>query len=259
MELEDMPFMPILANFFWGSNISEDVSPEICLESFPALTSPCISGVLVKLLGIIIMMGACLNKLPLYINVLKTGSVAGMSPGAVYGETIMYANAAFYGLLRGNPFTAWGENGIMTLQAIGICFLLWKYKDEPKVDQNERLIAAAGFGAYVFVVTVILPPEHYYLLQASNWPVLLYSRGGALAEIWRIQHTGTQSIITNIMNLGGSCIRILTTIKEVGWDMALISGYALSAGLNVCLVASFFIFRKNTDKFLKSLAAKKKE
>lgn len=259
MELEDIPFVPVLANFFWGSNLSEEVSPEICLASFPVLTSPCLSGVLVKLIGIVIMLGACLNKLPLYVNVLKTESVAGMSAGAVYGETIMYANSAFYGLLRGNPFTAWGENGIMTVQAIGICFLLWKYKDDPKISQKERMTASAIFALYVFLVTVILPPERYYLLQASNWPVLIYSRGGAIWEIWRIQHTGTQSIITHIMNLGGSCIRFLTTIKEVGWDMTLLSGYALSAGLNVCLVASFFIFRKNTEKFLKSLETKKKD
>lgn len=258
MAITDIPFVPFLSVWAWGSNPDDDVSPTVCLESFPSLSVGCFSSVAVKLIGILIIIGACLNKLPVVVNVLKNKSVAGMSPGAVYAEIIMYSNSAFYGILRKNPFTAWGENGVVALQSIGVCFLLWKYMD-PKLSMQDRIIAAAGYSGYLFFVTMILPSEKYYFLQAANWPALLLSRGGAIIEIFRIHHTGTQSVITNGMNLLGSVIRILTTIKEVGWDMALLSGYALSVCLNSTLVGLFFFYRENTTKFLATLEEKKKK
>jgi hypothetical protein len=73
------------------------------------------------------------------------------------------------------------------------------------------------------------------------------------------KHTGTQSLITTVMNLAGSAIRILTTIKEVGLDMALLGGYAISVLLNLVLVIQFILYKENTKKYIQSLEERKKK
>eukprot|EP00560_Eucampia_antarctica_P009855 CAMPEP_0197824332 /NCGR_PEP_ID=MMETSP1437-20131217/1591_1 /TAXON_ID=49252 ORGANISM="Eucampia antarctica, Strain CCMP1452" /NCGR_SAMPLE_ID=MMETSP1437 /ASSEMBLY_ACC=CAM_ASM_001096 /LENGTH=221 /DNA_ID=CAMNT_0043423915 /DNA_START=140 /DNA_END=805 /DNA_ORIENTATION=- len=219
---------------------------------------PCVSGLLIKGIGICIILGACFNKAPLVINIMKTQSVAGMSTGALYGEIIMYANSAFYSMLRKNPFTAYGETVIVLVQAMGVCMLLWKFKDDPTIPVQQRLIAIAAFALYVFCVFTVLQPEHYYLLMAVNWPVLIYSRGSQILKFMSVKHTGTQSVLTQGMNLLGSCIRIFTTIKEVGMDMSMLAGYFVSVFLNIILVSQFFLYKENTGKYLDSLQEKKK-
>lgn len=258
MQLYDYYLFRTLAIWAWGGSESDEVSPELCLDVVPFLTGACLSTLLIKGIGVGIILGACLNKAPILINVLKTGSVAGLSTGAVYGEVIMYCNSAFYGILRGNPFTAYGENAVVALQTAVMATLIWKYR-EPAVTMPQRLAAAAGFATYTFVVFRVLTPEQYPMLVTANLPVLIYSRGSQIIETFRLQHTGTNSLITTAMNLLGSVIRIVTTISEIGWDMALLYGYFTSATLNIILVLQFVLYKGNTAKFLESLKAKKKE
>lgn len=259
MQLKEIPFFMAVAEWVWSADPSPEVTPESCLSSVPLLSSQCFSRLLVKAVGIAIILGACLNKAPLFVNVLKSKSVAGLSTAAVYGEVLLYSNAAFYGVLRGNPFTAWGETGAIVVQSIVMAFFVWHYKDDPRISFQEKALAVAVYAGYIFGVLVILPPDSYYLLQASNWPVLVYSRGSQIIETFRLKHTGTQSIITNTMNVVGTFVRILTTIKEVGWDVILLASYGISLVLNVILWSQFFFYRANTAKVMASLAEKKKE
>ena len=168
----------------------------------------------------------------------------------------MYCNSAFYGILRANPFTAYGENLVVALQAVIMATLIWKYR-EPAVTMPQRLLATGVFATYCFVVFQVLTPEQYPLLVTSNLPVLVYSRGSQVLETFSLKHTGANSLITTAMNLLGSAIRIVTTIQEIGWDMALLRGYMLSASLNIVLVLQFFLYQDNTTKFLADLKAKK--
>ena len=256
MQLYDYFIFRSFAEWAWGGSDSEEVGPQTCLDAFPLLPGACFAGLIVKGLDIAIILGACLNKAPLFINVLKTKSVAGLSTGAIYGESIMYCNSAFYGILRANPFTAYGENAIVALQTCIMATLIWKYR-EPAVTMPQRLLAAGVFATYCFVVFKVLTPEQYPLLVTSNLPVLVYSRGSQVIETFSLKHTGTNSLITTGMNLLGSAIRIVTTIQEIGWDMALLRGYMLSASLNIVLVLQFFLYKDNTTKFLADLKAKK--
>ncbi len=214
--------------------------------------------VLMKLLGMLIILGSMLNKAPLFINILKTKSVAGMSSSAVYSECIMYANAAFYSYLQGNPFAAYGETLLITIQTVGVILLMWQYKVEPKVSAKERMIVTALFAVYVSVVFSI-PAEKLYLLLSINMPVTIFSRGMQIMTYLKAKHTGTQSIITVIMNFTGSAIRVMTTINLVGFDIPMLAGYGISLLLNSIMISQFIIYKENTKKYMKELEAKKKE
>jgi mannose-P-dolichol utilization defect protein 1 len=249
-----------LATWAWGNSSdggdNNVVSAEFCLENFsPIPPLPCIIAVSMKVLGMLIIIGACLNKAPVILNISKNRSVAGIALSAVYSETIMYGNAAFYSVLKKNPFTAYGESLILTFQSMAICVLCWIYA-KPKVGLFQRLLAILGFCIYLFVVFFALTEDYYYMILSVNLPVLIFSRGSQIYTFHSCKHTGSQSLITTGMNFIGSAIRVLTTISEIGFDIPMLSGYFISLGLNAILIAQFLMYRKKTEEYLKSIQAK---
>jgi hypothetical protein len=255
--LLDVPLVMSLAAWTWGQNSDDQVSAELCVETLPFMNGGCWSQLVVKGLGIAIIAGACFNKAPIMINILNSKSTAGLSRTALYGESICTANAAFYGMLEGHPLTAYGENGALLFQSMAIIFMMWHFTETPKVSMQERVLAGGFAGVYVVAVTTMLTKDLHYLLMAAIWPVLLYARGSQIMETWQIQHTGANSILTTTLNLVGGMLRILTTIKEVGWDMAVLSGFILSASMNAVVFLQYFYYRSNTEKFMKELKEKK--
>lgn len=256
--LAELPLVMPLANFVWGGDKSE-VSPEFCLESVNfIMDGSCFSRLLVKGIGIAIIAAACLNKAPVMRNIINSKSAAGFTQFSVYSDILVVSNCAFYGLLNRQPFTAFGENVALSIQCILIALLVWKYKDDPKVTTQQKILAALCYATYLIGVTVFLPPEMYYVLMTSVLPMAILSRGSQVMEAFRLKHMGSNALLTHIMNFLGSSIRIMTTIKEVGWDMAMLSGYFLSVFINGVIILQFFLYRENTAAFLREAEAKKK-
>ena len=85
------------------------------------------------------------------------------------------------------------------------------------------------------------------------------ARGSTVLEAFRLKHMGSNALLTHCMNFVGSSIRIMTTIKEVGWDMAMLSGYFLSVAINGIIIIQFFLYQENTAAFLQEQQKKKKE
>lgn len=255
--LLDVPLVMAIAAWVWSQDPDEIVTPELCTEAFPMMNGGCWSRFLVKGLGIAIIAGACLNKAPIMLNILNSKSSEGLSRTATYGETLCCANSFFYGFLEGHPVTAYGENGALVIQSVAIVLMMWHFTDTPKVSTQERVIVAVFTVAYVVGITTMLPEDLHYLLLATVLPVLIYSRGSQIYETMQLQHTGAQSIVTTSLNLVGGSIRILTTIKEVGWDIAVLSGYFLGASLSFVMFLQYFQYRSNTEKFVKELQEKK--
>lgn len=204
-----------------------------------------------------VIAGACLNKAPIFTNIYTNKSVAGLSISAIYGEVIMYSNSALYGLVTQAPFTAYGENLCVACQTIGLVLLIWHYSSASNTTTSK--VATVGvYMVYVLLSVFVLPPRFYSLLIMCNWPALVFSRGSQIYQNMYDKHTGTQSIITHLMNLVGSLIRILTTMKEIGMDFALLAGYALSVMLNIILVTQCVFYRKNTLEVMSAETRKKK-
>jgi mannose-P-dolichol utilization defect protein 1 len=256
--LLERPWFMAAARWVWADDESSAVSAKQCVETLPLMYASCWSGLVVKALGVAIILGSCLNKLPVILNLLDSKSTVGLSRGSLYGDAIIYANGAFYGLLEGHPLTAFGENVAMLIQTIVIIFLVWSFASKPvAVSMQERGLAALVGAAYTVSVTSFLPADQHFILMAAIWPVYIYARGSQMLETFKIKHTGAQSIATIGMSLAGSLIRVLTTIKEVGIDFAVLTGYGLGVLLNLILFLQFFAYRSNTKAFLKELKGKK--
>lgn len=137
----------------------------------------------------------------------------------------------------------------MTIQSVIILLLIWRFTDDPKIKVQEQLTVLAIAGLYLFVVTAVLPSHLHPVLMTSIYPIMLYSRGTQIYTTLKIGHTGNLSIITTSMSFAGSLVRILTTLKEVGWDFAVLGGFFLSVFLNGLLFVQYFVYRKNTIQF----------
>jgi hypothetical protein len=85
-----------------------------------------------------------------------------------------------------------------------------------------------------------------------NPAVLLMSRGSQIIANYNQKQTGAQSLATTSMNLFGSLIRTVTTIKEVGWDFHILRSYATSISLNMILFTQIILYRENTSRVLNS-------
>lgn len=95
-----------------------------------------------------------------------------------------------------------------------------------------------------------------------NPAVLIMSRGSQIIANYNQKQTGAQSLATTSMNLFGSLIRTVTTIKEVGWDFHILRSYSTSITLNMILFTQIVLYRENTSRVLNSLMKeqmKKKE
>ena len=269
------PWMLSLGRWIWGKTPNPDISPEVCLPGLPLdMPTDCWVQVVVKLMGLSMIAGACLNKAPTLLNIVQSRSVAGLPKSSIYGETIIAANATLYGYVEGFPFTAYGENAAIAIQCAMVMFLMWQYSErQPKSNlpdyqasihtttivttQNEKIVVSCLSVLYIFAVIHLLPKSHHALLMSSVMPVMIYARGCQIREAYTIQHTGAQSIATTAISLGGNLGRILTTIKEVGFDRAALSWYLVSAILNSIMAAQYFLYRKNTMLFVEELRQQK--
>lgn len=258
VRLQDLPFVMPLAEWVWGADASENVSPEICLQLVPFLSGGCFSQLLTKALGVAIILGACLNKAPIMLNMMASSSAAGFSRMGMYSETLVYANGAAYGALEGHPLTAYGENLALLLQNFVLVSLIWKFTNNPPVGLQEKLLLAVAAMVYFIGVSSMLPEDMRYILQASNGAILIYSRGAQVWETYQIKHTGAQSIVTSSLNLAGGLARIFTTLKETG-DMTVVMGFAVSVVLNLAMFLQYWVYKANTEKFLADLQADQKK
>lgn len=202
-----------------------------------------------------IIVGACLNKVPIMWNMWKARSAEGVSRAGLYTESLVYANAAAYGFLEQHPFTAYGENVSLFLQNFMLIVLVWSFS---RPSSWEMIGLSLNAVVYVVVVATFLPEEYRYVLQVSNSAIMLYSRTIQSLETHALGHTGTQSSITNTLNLVGGLFRIYTTINETD-DTVVLVGYVLSVALNTAIFLQYFKYRANTVKFLKERQQKKQQ
>ena len=144
--LSDFPLVVTIADYIWGDDATEEFSPSICLSNVPFMNQPCWTRLVVKGLGIVIILGAFLNKAPVIANLLNSKSVVGLSKTGVYGDVLMCSNTAIYSFLRGFPITAYGENVALVLQSLVIVLMMWHLDPQTtgKTDVMRRYQYSSG-------------------------------------------------------------------------------------------------------------------
>lgn len=204
-----------------------------------------------KLLGMAILAGSFALKLPQIYNIVSTGNVEGLAPMSFYSEVPLFAASAIYNYRQGNEITTYGESVIILVQNIILVLMLWQYtKPSPSIG---TMIGVSTCLSGAIAAMFIVPQEYLFVLPLLNLPLTLASRVPQIITNFKLKSTGQLSLITLTLNFGGSLARVFTTITQVGWDMNLLSGFALGLATSGALLFqvifySFIAPEKNVDK-----------
>ena len=222
-----------------------DLSPE-CTQSLLAfqLPSSCLSMIISKLLGYLIIVGSLVLKVPQIMNIVRSGQVKGLNINMFLLELIGYSINLFYSYRLSLPFSTYGENVFMIVQNLVILLLFFQY---------ER-----GFGIFFVLVTStysaflyglindsVIDMSMMTLLSTLSIPIFTASKLPQIYTNFKNKSTGELSVITCVLQLGGTAARVFTTLKEVD-DKVILTGFLLGLVLNAIITLQIFWYWNNS-------------
>ncbi|XP_077603003.1 mannose-P-dolichol utilization defect 1 protein [Crocuta crocuta] len=108
--------------------------PEKCYDQifvqWDLLHVPCLKILLSKGLGLGIVAGSLLVKLPQVFKILRAQSAEGLSLQSVMLELVALTGTMVYSITNNFPFSSWGEALFLMLQTVTICFLTLHYSGQ---------------------------------------------------------------------------------------------------------------------------------
>ncbi|XP_024420516.2 mannose-P-dolichol utilization defect 1 protein isoform X1 [Desmodus rotundus] len=216
--------------------------PEKCYDQFfvqwDLLHVPCLKILLSKGLGLGIVAGSLLVKLPQVLKIIGAKSAEGLSLQSVMLELVALTGTMVYSIVNKFPFSSWGEALFLMLQTVTICFLVLHYR-------GQTVRGVAFLAGYALVLLVLLSPltpmAVITLLQASNVPSVVAGKLLQAATNYRNGHTGQLSAITVFLLFGGSLARIFTSIQETG-DPLMAGTFVVSSLCNGLIAAQLLFY-----------------
>ena len=132
----------------------------------------CIKLALSKALGYSLVIGASIIKIPQIVNIISAKSTKGLAEIMLYTEAFVYMISTSYSTYYGQPFSTFGENAFLWIQAMIILCLLWYYNKMPLL---KVLII---FSAYAACAILLFYGE---LLGDQVW-MILYTVSSQLSK-----------------------------------------------------------------------------
>lgn len=231
--------------------------PEKCYDeffvNFNFLDVPCVKAAVSRALGLVIVAGSFMVKLPQIIKILKNQSAAGISFLGVLLELYAVTTGVAYSYNKGFTFSAWGEALFLLLQTAVVAMLVLHYNRSP----NVAAIFVGVFSVILYILVGGLTPiDVLWSLQAISVPLIFTAKMVQAYTNYKNGSTGQLSAITCVMLLFGSSARIFTSIQETG-DMVIIVTYALATVGNAILVSQFVYYHNKSKSTSKPKKSKK--
>lgn len=210
---------------------------------FDFFDGDCFKALLSKGLGIGIIAGSVLVKVPQITKILANKSAKGINLFSVCLDLFAITIHMAYSFVSEFPFSAWGDTSFLALQTAMIAFLVLHFGGAPA--------KAVAFGAVYSAVTYVLmggltPLKYLLIAQGFNVPILLLGKLSQAFTNYRNGSTGQLSAVTCFMLLAGSLARIFTSIQETGDQMMIIT-YGCSSFANAVIVMQL-LYYWNSDK-----------
>ncbi|XP_038209309.1 mannose-P-dolichol utilization defect 1 protein homolog [Zerene cesonia] len=215
---------------------------------------PCFKSSLSTGLGIGIIAGSILVKVPQILKILGSKSAEGINIFGVYLELFAITANFTYSYVMNFPFSAWGEGTFLAIQTATIAALVLHYSGSPTQ-------AAIFLSTYPAIVSVLVsgytPLNVLWTMQAVNVPIIFIAKAIQVVTNYKNGSTGQLSAVTCFLLFAGSIARIFTSIQETG-DMIIIVTYCVSTIANAALVFQLFWYWNVNTKSTKNKNKKKK-
>ncbi|EIW51563.1 mannose-P-dolichol utilization defect 1 protein [Trametes versicolor FP-101664 SS1] len=214
------------------------------VENLNVADIECLKYSLSKGLGLGIVVGGSIMKVPQLLLIVSARSARGLSLTAYVLETLAYAITLTYSYRNDFPFSTYGENLFLTLQNVVITLLIVHYNPPASLAARsslQRTIISLQAAIAFAVALVVLPHSTIALFQLATLPLSLFSKLPQIRQNHRAQSTGQLSAFAVISQVGGCLARLFTTATEVG-DPIVSAGFALALALNVVLGIQMWMY-----------------
>ncbi|CAK9827257.1 Mannose-P-dolichol utilization defect 1 protein homolog [Anthophora retusa] len=231
------------------------VFTEDCIEEYfddlNFFHAGCFKATLSRVLGLAIIGGSLLVKVPQIVKILRSKSAKGINVLSVLLDLFAITAMVSYSFINGFPFSSWGDGVFLGIQTLAIAILVMHFS-------GNTVQATAFLGAYlavIFAVTNRLTSVNFlWACQAMNIPIVLTSKLIQAYTNYSNGSTGQLSAVTGFMLFFGSLARIFTSIQETG-DLIMIIMYICSTAANAILAAQI-LYYWNVDTQVKEMAKK---
>ncbi|KAI7862032.1 hypothetical protein BDF14DRAFT_1860824 [Spinellus fusiger] len=200
---------------------------------------PCLKYTVSKGLGLGIVLGGSIVKIPQILTITRNASAQGLSLTSYLLETLSYAIVLAYNLRQNNPFSTYGEIFFISLQNIAITMLILHYAGQ----QKSMVLTAAVFVCLFHCLTSTWWVSSWWMagLYAATIPLSLASKLPQIMTNYKNKSTGQLSVFTVINYFAGSTARVFTTMTELD-DTLMLVGVLLASVLNAVLVLQVFLY-----------------
>ncbi|XP_078053295.1 mannose-P-dolichol utilization defect 1 protein homolog [Augochlora pura] len=208
---------------------------EKCMEEYfdeyNFLDVGCFKSTLSTCLGLAIICGSFLVKVPQVVKILRSKSAEGINFVSVLLDLLVITSMVSYSFVSGFPFSAWGDGVFLGLQTLAIAILVLHFN-------GNTTYAAVFFVAYLAIVAEAMsgrtPTNVLWACQTMNIPIVLVSKFIQAYTNYSYGSTGQLSAVTGFMLFFGSLARIFTSVQETG-DASMIIMYICSMLANAVI------------------------
>ncbi|XP_037960757.1 mannose-P-dolichol utilization defect 1 protein homolog [Teleopsis dalmanni] len=212
------------------------------------MNGPCFKASLSKLLGLTIIAGSLLVKIPQVHKIWHKRSGEGINLVSVLFDLLAVTFQMSYSYMNGYPFSAWGDNTFLALQTVTIGALVLFYNGA----KVKAFFFCLIYASVVYILNSGLTPMHVLIaVQSFNIPIVLIAKTTQALTNYRNGSTGQLSAITVFMLFAGTVARIFTSIQETG-DKMIIMTYCVSTLANGVILAQVLYYWNSSTKTKKS-------
>ncbi|KAG8849042.1 hypothetical protein FRB96_000942 [Tulasnella sp. 330] len=213
------------------------------LENIDYSDVECIRLGVSKALGIGIIAGGSIVKVPQISIIWRSGSGRGVSLSGYVLELISCAINSVYSIRNGYAFSTYGENLFLTIQNAIVTLLIIHYKPLlTRKDSNaSQLLAGIVTMAISAIGLLVLPSETLTILQGLTIPISAIAKVPQIISNERNKSTGNLAVFTVIANVLGCFARVFTTLTEVK-DPLVLWGFILASILNTVIGVQMYAY-----------------
>lgn len=207
----------------------------------------CFKALLSKGLGLGIIAGSILVKVPQIVKILANKSGEGINVFSVLFDLLAITCHVSYSFVNGFPFSAWGDGTFLMIQTAIIAALVFHFNG---ATAKAVLFLVVYTGICYVTMGGITPLEVLWSAQAFNVPIIFIGKMIQAVTNYRQKSTGQLSAVTCIMLFAGSLARIFTSYQETG-DFMMILTYCVSSAANAMILAQLIYYWNSPGKATK--------
>lgn len=233
--------------------------------------SHCIKYSISKGLGLGIVLGGGIVKVPQILKIVKSKSARGVSFTSYLLDTMSLIIVVAYNVRQGFPLSTYGENIALMIQNFVIACLILLYnpkalpssldsqttlttRRKPPYSAIFTFLALSGISLYCLLSENITSISSLKTLVKLSIPVSLSAKLPQITENYKNKSTGQLSAFLVLNSLAGCLARVFTTQTETG-DSVIWWSFMLAAILNGVVACQMGYYWKEKE----GLTVKEKE